>query len=438
MHLFGVVVVVSANYSVFMAKKKRQVKSDPQTAQQLFLHTQQTLQMVCAHMIGPGYFEKLSKQMVVNLVQRRYRSLRMRSVSELRLDKEEMTMLNEIFLEHLVKTEVLSLTGERLELASAMRDGLVLSVIVETALRQGVSIPAAVAGAFAPYFLTEPFFLDLLHEVLGVAYRMGIILSDWGNKVFLHNVYSLAVMRPEGLDNVLAIDFGKPETAYVRVDDKRREVIRVGWANHKGSIDYVYVRGRKTGLTHREDQRKLAVYIQRHALQRLQERLGLLAGMVQEAIYRQFRTGDIRFFKKTGTSLIELRVMEKKLGYLVCVLAEEKVVIRSFLFVTNDGTPEAKKLAELTRLNVLDKKYLGIDTLAGFASFEISKNVQLAAVFTEAGLGELFELEALAKFIKPAVKENGVEYLLNYMRGLEHLQPVTEEMSLQAENIDSL
>jgi hypothetical protein len=42
-------------------------------------------------------------------------------------------------------------------------------------------------------------------------------------------------------------------------------------------------------------------------------------------------------------------------------LNEGKLVIRSFLFLTNDGTPEGWKLRALTGLAKRDKKYLEIE-----------------------------------------------------------------------------
>ena len=47
-------------------------------------------------------------------------------------------------------------------------------------------------------------------------------------------------------------------------------------------------------------------------------------------------------------------------------IIEGKIVIRTFLFVTNNGTPEGKKLAQITGLQKLDKKYLALDKLSTF------------------------------------------------------------------------
>jgi len=83
-----------------------------------------------------------------------------------------------------------------------------------------------------------------------------------------------------------------------------------------------------------------------------------VSGLVHHAIFELFEGTDFVCFRKGPASLVSFSLFDKKLGYLVCGLFEAKIVIRSFLFVTNDGTPKGKRLSELTQLQRLDKKYL--------------------------------------------------------------------------------
>ncbi|WP_158991691.1 hypothetical protein [Mucilaginibacter sp. L196] len=48
--------------------------------------------------------------------------------------------------------------------------------------------------------------------------------------------------------------------------------------------------------------------------------------------------------------LLPLQIMGKKLGYIIVDVLEDKLIIRTFLFLTNDGTPEGRKLAQITKL----------------------------------------------------------------------------------------
>jgi len=96
---------------------------------------------------------------------------------------------------------------------------------------------------------------------------------------------------------------------------------------------------------------------------------------------------------------------EYKVGYLLTTLNEGKLVIRSFLFLTNDGTPEGRKLRALTGLAKRDKKYLEIDKLSTFTAYRIHEDEELSALFHEAGCGSLLDarnLEAIAAEYTPA------------------------------------
>lgn len=99
------------------------------------------------------------------------------------------------------------------------------------------------------------------------------------------------------------------------------------------------------------------------------------------------------------------------------------MVIRSFLFLTNDGTPEGKWLSELMQLQRLDKLYLEIDTLAGFMGFNISEDANLCALFREAGCDDLLDLSDLKIYFTFDVKEKDVTTLLRYLMGMGKGEP---------------
>jgi hypothetical protein len=104
-----------------------------------------------------------------------------------------------------------------------------------------------------------------------------------------------------------------------------------------------------------------------------------------------------------------------KVGYLLTTLHDNKLVIRSFLFLTNDGTPEGRKLHQLTRLEKYDKKYLGIDKLSTFTAYRIDEDEELSAIFREAGCGPLLDSSYLqsiaAEYTPPRDKSSLHRYL---------------------------
>ena len=163
---------------------------------------------------------------------------------------------------------------------------------------------------------------------------------------------------------------------------------------------------------------ELPLYIQRHALKRLDERLGLQPNNVHSHLFFSLYNQPVNYELDNGCTLIEFNMYEYKVGYLLTTLHEDKLVIRSFLFLTNNGTPEGRKLNALTGLEKLDKKYLEIDKLSTFTAYRIHEDKKLSAIFREAGCGSLLgakNLQAIsAEFTPDRDKSTLEKYLSKY------------------------
>jgi hypothetical protein len=68
------------------------------------------------------------------------------------------------------------------------------------------------------------------------------------------------------------------------------------------------------------------------------------------------------------------------------------VLIRTFLFITNTGTPEGDKLAALTKLQKEDRKYLAIDNLPSLLGSDILENEVISKLFRQAGCQSILDL----------------------------------------------
>jgi hypothetical protein len=113
--------------------------------------------------------------------------------------------------------------------------------------------------------------------------------------------------------------------------------------------------------------------------------------------------------------LLAFTIGQRKLGYLVVEMLTDKLVIRTFLFLTNDGTLEGRKLAALTRLRKLDKQHLGIDTLMGFRKLHIAADPVLTRLFAEAGCADLLDLADLDPLLQIEVTMKDTDFLLRYL-----------------------
>jgi uncharacterized membrane protein len=136
----------------------------------------------------------------------------------------------------------------------------------------------------------------------------------------------------------------------------------------------------------------LPVYIQQHALNRMSERLGFIIPAFQTTVLVE------AFMRKEIIPVAKNRILiagfinEMKVGYFIAELVDGIILIRTFLLLTNSGTPEGDRLSKLTGLQIDDRKYLAIDTLPGLANSDIAKNEAICKLFYTAGCGSILEL----------------------------------------------
>ncbi|MDR0743084.1 MAG: hypothetical protein LBF05_01830, partial [Tannerella sp.] len=119
---------------------------------------------------------------------------------------------------------------------------------------------------------------------------------------------------------------------------------------------------------------RLPIYIQQHALDRMKERIGAMIPCFYKAVIMH------ALLHKEILSITKKRLLiacftdELKIGYFVAEITDGIILIRTFLLITNSGTPEGEKLTKLTGLQAEDHKYLSIDTLQGLANSDIEQN----------------------------------------------------------------
>ncbi|MEQ9443098.1 MAG: hypothetical protein RIG62_28945 [Cyclobacteriaceae bacterium] len=179
----------------------------------------------------------------------------------------------------------------------------------------------------------------------------------------------------------------------LRIRDFTRLAYRVGWCFADQGVIWSKVTGAQFGYDNAWSKLPVRVYIQAHALQRLKERLDILNNSYLH-LYLYLALKNLQVARnKSGQQLIEFRYDGKKLGYLAFDLLGKNLVIRTFLFLTMDGTPEGEALQDMLGIAAEDKKYLAIDKLSTFIVSDIKDNPVVKQHFIDAGCGQLFEWE---------------------------------------------
>lgn len=147
------------------------------------------------------------------------------------------------------------------------------------------------------------------------------------------------------------------------------------------------------------------VCVQRHALDALygrNGRLGCFDGcewVLHEWLVRSLAAPTVRPDPAApGRCLVDFAVGGVRLGYLVAERVGGVVLVRTFLFLTMDGTPEAAALRRTLRLGRADRRYLGLDDVRTFLRTDLATDPELVRAFTACGCGPLFTWAADGAF----------------------------------------
>ena len=252
-------------------------------------------------------------------------------------------------------------------------------------------------------FLHEDVFRRAIDEIFDLMSNVGTMLSNIQNDIVWLEI-EFGENAAGNMQNIARLYIHKPTIKYFVFPEGSRPAFRVTWSLQSVGIKEYSIKSSEWDSSSIFSDLPLEVYIQSHALQRLWERidvytfylvqLSMLISILNPVIVR---TG-----KNTG--LIEYKINGHKYGYLVCEYINGDILIKTFLFLTNNGTPEGQKLNELSGLNKDDKKYLAIDRISSFIASDIEKNESLKKLFIESGCESLLHAAEHLNFEKERLR----------------------------------
>jgi hypothetical protein len=203
------------------------------------------------------------------------------------------------------------------------------------------------------------------------------------------------------------------EQKKIKIKGIVRNVIRVGLAKPNGGPEWMSMDSHFFDDQQTPGQNMLPVYIQSHALHRMRERLDCFKSSIQHFYLCVSLTEAVVTKTRKGRCLIEYRYQEQKVGYLVADMIEDTIVIRTFLFVTMDSTPEGKALQQTIGLEAVDKKYLAIDRLSTFLLSDIAGHPDIKQHFIHAGCEDLFNFDTSA--LRPEDQLELAHFIRSYL-----------------------
>lgn len=260
---------------------------------------------------------------------------------------------------------------------------------------------------------SESLFNQANTRLFGILQAFGIGICDMSKTLYWykHEIVSSPDLG-KGIHNVVNLFSHEVESAVFTIDGHSRPVKRVGWAIAYKGIEWVDLKPSLIAVNSINAETPMKVYIQSHALLRLAERLDCFTtGLLHLNLYHSLKDAKV-FYDNHGNVLIEYRFFDTKAGYLRLDIVNGAIVIRTFLFVTNNGTPEGQLLEKNTGLQLLDKKYLAIDKLSTFMSSDIGNNQEVRKIFEGAGCHCLLELYEKVSVLSTKHPEQSISKLL--------------------------
>ena len=204
----------------------------------------------------------------------------------------------------------------------------------------------------------------------------------------------------------------------IMIDGKNRPAYRVGWAYPKAGVIWASITAQELGKKHPFAQLPMEVYIQSHAIIRMRERLDTFHPFHLNTLLCSVSVGEKEVVPlSSGRVLVACYEQKVKLGYFLTEIIEGVVVIRTFLFITNSGTPEGDRLNRELKIGKSEKKLFALDRLSSFVGSDYMKDKKIRDIFTRAHLGHLCDLDPLQFVTRDKISMSG--YSEDFLRSLQ-------------------
>ncbi|MDM8159970.1 hypothetical protein QUH73_09100 [Labilibaculum sp. K2S] len=179
-----------------------------------------------------------------------------------------------------------------------------------------------------------------------------------------------------------------------------RKVFQLGYLDYGFTLNWVFVPVKSLQGVYRGDKKDLPLCIQNHAYHRLLERLKPLSDIdiVFQLSFTLQNSLKIEIYK--GNILIPYFHIGQKCGYFLGVINKDRLIIKTFLFLTHHYTPEGEKLEKALGLSKEEITYWNIGSLQNFIYSDLGTNHEMRNVFEDVGISHLFKVDPLTHGIE--------------------------------------
>ena len=350
----------------------------------------------CDRLVGPGVFNLIPEKDLHDLYVIRHRPVRVLAGPDQNISasffEQPQWLVNKLLKDQTVTLDI----GQVKEINLYDYFTLFLTLLTYTNRLKENAYPnaAVVKTALAPLVAGGEGQASYIQAWAGFQHIMKILsvfYSDLTTNLF---VVKLALNNRNKPGLYVAMEFFHlpTEKIQVKIAGSNRPVYRLAWGMSEPDLHLSYIAVDPSALGLQGEQ-TLPVYLQSHALSRLSERMdGIPASLLHFCTWDSFLRLNVSRNEQRDL-LFEYRLCGIKTGYFRGDIENDRIILRTFLFLTNNGTPEGEKLYHNMGLRKADKEYLRIDKLSTFIHSDIADNQQVRDVFADAGCESLFMLD---------------------------------------------
>lgn len=396
-------------------KKKKTNSNEKELAAKHYARFLERMEFLMVAFAGQSSLEKIPKRLFEGLYMVRYPALKAKAATGSTVTKEKVVQFNKLMNHSLADVYITLENSNEILLSWYLSEGTLLVNYFYSVVGEEFTGATELKAFFAPYFpetkgreILEQSLINLMEDVT-------ISLSDFNHTILKADIEETACIDLSSNRNDIFLHEFKLPKSSITVNDKKRTIYQVGWVTSDLSPIWAKTKPSLLGFKTGSLDIPLDVYIQQHALDRLKERLDIIPGIVHFITFLIFSEKNIPHHKMKDYSLVEFRLSDLKAGYLLVRLVDAKLLVQSFLFLTNNDTPEGEKLKSLVALEKEDKIYLQIDTLPAFNAYHFEKNERLSKLFTAAGCASLLKLGHVKEFSVLEMKDKDPESIIKYL-----------------------
>ncbi len=291
-----------------------------------------------------------------------------------------------------------------------------------------------VKEALIPYAMDKQYknmaFIELRH-IASVTSQM---MSDVTKRIYWATV-NLNMNNEKANQGFHMVWHSTPaEKINVKIKGETHVAYRLGVPEYQKGPKWISIADPDKKLPDHKQKKPVDVYIQAHALFRLAERNDCVTReILMQELIKTFENPVFTLDQQSGKILIEYKLYNVKTGYLLVSMVDNKLVIRTFLFITQTGSPEGNKLRRNARLRKDEITFLELDRLSTFMTSEMQENKHIRQYFAEAGLKPMFELYKILKDKNITIARHANTTLIEDYLGIDLTKEFMEEETLEKE-----